>query len=179
MHNFLIYGLNIDHLSPNELYALYAFDTAPVKRVDGATAEPHAPPYAVWSLPIETRADKLGNPIIKISDYGASFVAAYTPNPELCMPTLYRPPEALFGEAIVLPFAADSASASTKPSASDRSSRPFPATPTTSSRISSAPSARRRGAGGTAGPTAASFLRRTASGGRAGSAGSTRRFGGR
>jgi hypothetical protein len=44
MHNLFIYGLNIDRLSPNELYSRYAFDTAPVRRVDGAAPEPHAPP---------------------------------------------------------------------------------------------------------------------------------------
>lgn len=106
MHNFFLYGLNIDHLSADELYTRYAFDTAPVRRLDGASPEPHAPPYAVWSMPIETPADELADPIAKISDYGTSFVVADTPEPELCTPTLYRPPEALFGDRIV-PFAAD------------------------------------------------------------------------
>ncbi|KAK4152905.1 protein kinase dsk1 [Chaetomidium leptoderma] len=105
MQNF-IYGLNIDHLSPDELYSRYHFDTAPVRRVNGAAPEPHAPPYAVWSMPIKTPADKLVDPIIKISDYGTSFVTADNPSPQLCTPTLYRPPEALFDDRII-PFAAD------------------------------------------------------------------------
>jgi hypothetical protein len=110
MHNFFIYGLNIDHLSPNELYTRYAFDTAPVRRVDGTPPSPHAPPYAVWSMPIPTPANTLLNPLIKISDYGTSFVAQSTgdkPSPPLCTPTLYQPPEALFGDDITAPLAAD------------------------------------------------------------------------
>jgi len=106
MHNFFIYGLNIDHLSRDELYSAHDFDTEPVQRVDGAAPEPHAPPYAVRSMPIPTPANKLVDPIVKISDYGTSFVTADNPSPELCTPTLYRPPEALFDDRIV-PLAAD------------------------------------------------------------------------
>ncbi|KAL2018690.1 hypothetical protein VTK56DRAFT_525 [Thermocarpiscus australiensis] len=107
MHNFFIYGLDIDHLSPDELYSRYALDTAPVRRGDGAAPEPHAPPYAVRSMPIKTPADKLVDPIIKISDYGTAYVPTTdNPDPQLYTPTLYQPPEALFGDRI-MPFAAD------------------------------------------------------------------------
>ncbi|KAK4040217.1 protein kinase dsk1 [Parachaetomium inaequale] len=112
IHNFLIYGRNIDHLSPDELYTRYAFNTAPVRRVDGAPPEPHAPPYAVYSMPIETPANELADPTIKISDYGTSFVTTTTDNnppPELCTPTLYLPPEVLFSDdrTVIMPLAAD------------------------------------------------------------------------
>lgn len=106
IHNFFIYGFNIDHLSPDEIRDHYSFNTSPVKRVDGASPEPHAPPYAVLPMPIKTPANKLIDPIIKISDYGTSFLVTNNPSPELYTPDLYRPPEALFEDQII-PFAAD------------------------------------------------------------------------
>jgi hypothetical protein len=111
MNNFLIYGLNIDHLTPDELYTRHTLATAPVRRVDGAAPEPHAPPYAVYSMPIPTPADDLVEPIIKISDYGTSFIVSTTDDPptELCTPTLYLPPEVLFSDdrTVSMPLAAD------------------------------------------------------------------------
>lgn len=45
-------------------------------------------------------ADKLVDPIIRISDYGTSFVVATEPSPELHTPALHLPPEAFFNEPI-------------------------------------------------------------------------------
>jgi hypothetical protein len=61
-------------------------------------------------MPIETRADKLVDPIIKISDYGTSFITTSpntNPPGHLHTPTLYQPPESLFGDVIADPLAAD------------------------------------------------------------------------
>ena len=106
MHNYLIYGFNVDNLSPDAIRDRYSLNTSPVKRVDGAPPEPHAPPYAVLPIPIKTPADTLVDPVIKISDYSTSFLVSNNPTPELCTPDLYRPPEALFNDHII-PFAAD------------------------------------------------------------------------
>ena len=90
MHNYLIYGFNVDHLSPDEIHDRYSLNTSPVRRVDGAPPEPHAPPYAVLPIPIKTPANKLVDPVIKISDYGTSFLVSNNkPAPELCTPDLY------------------------------------------------------------------------------------------
>jgi serine/threonine-protein kinase SRPK3 len=100
MRNFLLCGLGLDCFSPDELYKRYRLDKAPVTRVDGATVEPRAPPYAVYPMHIKMPADKLVDPIIRISDYGTSFVVATEPSPELHTPALYLPPEDFFNEPI-------------------------------------------------------------------------------
>ena len=100
MRNFLLCGPGLDSLSPEELYNRYRLDKVPVTRIDGAAAEPRAPPYAVYPIHIKMSADKLVDPIIRISDYGASFVVASDPSPELHTPALYLPPEYFFNEPI-------------------------------------------------------------------------------
>ncbi|KAI1195787.1 kinase domain-containing protein [Nemania serpens] len=100
LRNFLLCGPDLNHLSPDELYKRYRLDKAPVKRVDGAAVEPHAPPYAVYPMHIKMPADKLVDPIIKISDYGTSFTVVTETSPKLHTPALYLPPEDFFGEPI-------------------------------------------------------------------------------
>ncbi|KAL2018660.1 hypothetical protein VTK56DRAFT_495 [Thermocarpiscus australiensis] len=51
---------------------------------------------------IRTPANTLLDPIIRISDYGTSFVAATEQSPKLHTPALYLPPEAFFEEPITL-----------------------------------------------------------------------------
>jgi serine/threonine-protein kinase SRPK3 len=61
-------------------------------------------------MPIETPANTLIDPIVKISDYGTSFVITSpdnNPSPQLRTPTLYQPPEALFGDQTTAPLATD------------------------------------------------------------------------
>ncbi|OBU01581.1 hypothetical protein VE01_00323 [Pseudogymnoascus verrucosus] len=98
--NFLLRGPGLDSLSPDELYNRYRLDKAPVTRVDGAAVEPHAPPYAVYPVHIKMSADKLVDPIVRISDYGTSFAVATEPSPKLHTPALYLPPEDFFNEPI-------------------------------------------------------------------------------
>lgn len=100
MRNFLLRGPVLDCLGPDELYERYRLDKAPVSRVDGAVVEPRAPPYAVYPMHIKMPADKLVDPIIKISDYGTSFMLSTKTSPELHTPALYLPPEDFFGEPI-------------------------------------------------------------------------------
>jgi serine/threonine protein kinase len=105
MQNFLIYsaiGVEINHLSLEEIYKRYPLYKRPVRRVDGSPVEPHAPPYAIYPINISTPADTLTDPIIRITDYGTSFIAATEPNPELHTPMLYLPPEAFFNKPITL-----------------------------------------------------------------------------
>lgn len=102
MKNFLLYGPNLDNLSPDELYKRYRLDKVPITRVDGRPVEPHAPSYAVCPLHVKMAADKLVDPIVKISDYGTSFLSATEPSPELHTPPLFLPPEDFFNETITL-----------------------------------------------------------------------------
>ncbi|KAK4233741.1 protein kinase dsk1 [Achaetomium macrosporum] len=100
MRNFLIYNSNLGHLSPEELYTRYPLHQNPVTRTDGQAPEPHAPPQAVVPMWIKTRGDELVDPIVKISDYGTSFVATNRkPAPTLQTPALYLPPEGFFDES--------------------------------------------------------------------------------
>jgi serine/threonine protein kinase len=96
----LIYGPNIDRLSPDEIYKLCPVCKSPVKRVDGTPVEPHAPPYSVHPLRSHIPANRLIDPRVKISDYGTSFVVADKPSPKLHTPSLYLPPEDFFGEPV-------------------------------------------------------------------------------
>jgi serine/threonine-protein kinase SRPK3 len=98
--NFLLCGPDLDRLSSDELCNRYRLDKVPVTRVDGAAVEPHAPPYAVYPMHIKMSADKLMDSIVRISDYGTSFVVASEPSPELHTPALYLPPEDFFNEPI-------------------------------------------------------------------------------
>ncbi|KAK3386145.1 kinase-like domain-containing protein [Podospora didyma] len=100
IRNFLLSGPNLDSLSPEELYERYRLDKVPITRVDGEAIEPHAPAYAVYPLHIKMAADRLVDPIVRISDYGTSFVAAAEPSPELHTPALYLPPEDFFNEPV-------------------------------------------------------------------------------
>jgi serine/threonine protein kinase len=102
IRNLLIYGTDINHLDPPELYKRYRLDKTPIRRVDGAAVGPHAPPYAVYPLYIRTPANTLTDPIVRISDFGTSFVVAETPNPQLHTPEPYLPPEAFFNEPVTL-----------------------------------------------------------------------------
>ena len=79
--NFLLCGPDLDRLSSDELCNRYRLDKVPVTRVDGAAVEPHASPYAVYPMHIKMSADKLMDPIVRISDYGTSFVVASEPSP--------------------------------------------------------------------------------------------------
>ena len=102
MRNFLLSGPNLDSLGPDELYKRYRLDKAPVTRFDGVTVEPRAPPYAVYPMHIKMAADQLVDPIVRIYDYGTSFVVADELSPELHTPALYLPPEDFFHEPITL-----------------------------------------------------------------------------
>jgi serine/threonine protein kinase len=102
MRNLLINGPNIDHLSPNDIHKRYGVCKGPVRRVDGAAVAPHAPSYGVHPLHITTRANELVNPIVKITDYGTSFITTRKTSPKLYTPTLYLPPEAFFHEPVTL-----------------------------------------------------------------------------
>ncbi|KXX82331.1 Protein kinase dsk1 [Madurella mycetomatis] len=102
LRNILLRGPNYDGLSPEELYNRYRLDKTPVRRVDGAAVEPHAPPYAVYPMCIKMPADKLVDPVVLISDYGTSFLAAANTSPVLYTPALYLPPEDFFNEPITL-----------------------------------------------------------------------------
>lgn len=92
----------MDKLSPDELHRRYRLDTTPVTRVDGAPPGPHAPSYAVYPMDMNMAADKVVDPIVKISDYGTSFVLATERSPELHTPPLFLPPEDFFHEPITL-----------------------------------------------------------------------------
>ena len=93
--NFLLSGPNLDSLSPDEIHKRYRLDKAPITRFDGAAVEPRAPPYAVYSMHIKMSAEQLIDPIVRISDYGTSFVLAAGPSPQLHTPALYlSPPKA-------------------------------------------------------------------------------------
>lgn len=100
MRNFLLCGPSLDSLSPDELYKRYRLDKSPISRVDGVALGPHAPPFAVYPMHIKMPADKLVDPVVKISDYGTSFVVSAATFPELHTPALYLPPEDFFGEPI-------------------------------------------------------------------------------
>ncbi|KAI1122750.1 kinase domain-containing protein [Nemania abortiva] len=100
LRNFLLCGPDINHFSPSELYERYRLDKAPIRRFDGAALEPHAPPYAVYPMNTGMSADKVVDPIIKISDYGTSFIVSTETSPKLHTPALYLPPEDFFGEPI-------------------------------------------------------------------------------
>ncbi|KAI0096291.1 kinase domain-containing protein [Nemania sp. FL0031] len=100
LRNFLLRGPDLNNLSPSELHKRYGLEKIPVRRTDDAAPEPHAPPYAVYPIHIEMPANKLVDPIIRISDYGTSFIVSTETNPKLCTPALYLPPEDFFGEPI-------------------------------------------------------------------------------
>ncbi|KAI1109260.1 kinase domain-containing protein [Nemania sp. NC0429] len=100
LRNFLLRGPDLNHLSPTEISTRYRLDKTPVQRVDGAGAESHAPPYAVYPLYIAMPAKKLTDPIVTISDYGTSFIVSAETTPKLYTPALYLPPEEFFGEPI-------------------------------------------------------------------------------
>ncbi|KAK8115698.1 hypothetical protein PG984_012200 [Apiospora sp. TS-2023a] len=102
LRNFLLCGQDLDKFSPDELYERYRLDKVPVTRVDGAPVKPHAPSYAVYPMHIKTAADKLLDPIVKISDYGTSFFMETTRSPELHTPPLFLPPEHFFHEPVTL-----------------------------------------------------------------------------
>ncbi|KAK6844090.1 kinase domain-containing protein [Apiospora arundinis] len=102
LRNFLLRGQNIDNLRPDELYERYRLDKVPIRRVDGAPVEPHAPSYAVYPMHRNLAADKVLDPLITISDYGTSFFVATTHSPELHTPPLFLPPEDFFHEPITL-----------------------------------------------------------------------------
>ncbi|OAA37002.1 Protein kinase domain containing protein [Metarhizium rileyi] len=102
LRNILFRDPHIGELSPNLLYKSYRLDQAPISRVDGATVEPHAPPYAVYPMHMKMAADKLIDPLITISDYGTSFNLATERSPKLHTPPLFLPPEDFFLEPITL-----------------------------------------------------------------------------
>ncbi|KAL2263392.1 hypothetical protein VTK26DRAFT_7031 [Humicola hyalothermophila] len=102
LRNFLICGTDINHLDPPQLYRRYRLDKTPIRRVDGATVGPHAPPYAVYPLHIKTPANSLVDPVVRISDFGTSFIVAEEPNPKLHTPDPYLPPKTFFNEPITI-----------------------------------------------------------------------------
>lgn len=100
IRNFLLCGLSLDCFRPEDLYNRYRLDKVPITRFDGAAVEPRAPPHAAYPIHIKMPADKHLDPIVRISGYGTSFVAATEPSPELHTPALYLPPEAFFNKPI-------------------------------------------------------------------------------
>ena len=70
--------------------------------MDGAPLGPHAPTYAVYPMNTKVAADKLVDPLIKIYDYGTSFLPAIEPYPTLYTPPLFLPLEDFFNEPITL-----------------------------------------------------------------------------
>ncbi len=102
LRNILFRDSNLSRLRPDALFQSYRLDKAPIHRVDGATVEPHAPPYAVYPIHIKTAADKLRDPIITMSDYETSLNLATERSPKLYAPPLSLPPEDFFQEPITL-----------------------------------------------------------------------------
>jgi len=100
--NILLRGPNIDNLQPHELYKRFRLFKSPVRRVDGAPIDEHAPPYGLDAMQIIISADKLIDPIVTISDFGTSFDVATEPSPKLCTPPHFLPPEHYFKEQITL-----------------------------------------------------------------------------
>lgn len=105
MRNFLICDTAETEIYPlisNELYKRYPLSKKPIRTVDNAPVDQHAPPETIYPLYLPTPADKLIKPLIRISDYGTSFLAATESNPKLHTPALYLPPEAFFNEPATL-----------------------------------------------------------------------------
>lgn len=100
IRNFLLCGPDLECFSPEDLYQRYRLDKVLITRFDGTAVEPHALPHAIYPMHIKMPADKLLDPIVSVSDYGASFVVATEPSPELHTPALYLPPEDYFNESI-------------------------------------------------------------------------------
>ncbi|SMR62114.1 unnamed protein product [Zymoseptoria tritici ST99CH_1E4] len=100
LRNLLLRGPDLETLEPDMLYKQYRLDTVPIRRIDGAPAQPHAPLYAVYPLNNEIHADQIVDPEVQIIDYGTSFMWPADSTPELHSPALYLPPEDFFGEPI-------------------------------------------------------------------------------
>ncbi|KAJ6051001.1 kinase domain-containing protein [Penicillium canescens] len=108
LRNFLLRVPDFDSLSVDKLYKRFGKPyEVPIRRVDGKPGEPHAPPYAIYSMVLSMPANEVHNPEIIISDYGTSFIVADTPTPTLHTLALYSPPEDFFDEPIIQPTAAD------------------------------------------------------------------------
>ncbi|KFH45684.1 SRSF protein kinase-like protein [Hapsidospora chrysogenum ATCC 11550] len=102
LRNVLLHAPGLEKLSLDELYKLYPVYKAPITRMDGAPLGPHAPSYAVYPMNTKVAADKLVDPLIKICDYGTSFLPATEPSPTLHTPPLFLPPGDFFNEPITL-----------------------------------------------------------------------------
>lgn len=98
-------GPHFEQLAPDDLYKLYPLYKAPIVRMDGAPVEPHAPLHAVYPMNTRVAADRVVDPLVKIYDFGTSFLPATESSPQLLTPLLFLPPEDFFHEPIT--FAAD------------------------------------------------------------------------
>lgn len=58
--------------------------------------------HVLYAIHMKMAADKLVNPIVKLSDYGPSLLLATEHAPEIHTPPLSRPPEDFFQEPITL-----------------------------------------------------------------------------
>jgi serine/threonine protein kinase len=108
LRHFLLRIPNLDGQSTTELYERFGKPSeVPIRRVDGKSGEPHAPPLAIFPMALSIPANKEHSPEIIISDYGTSFNVSETPTPTLYTPALYSPPEDFLNEPINQPTAAD------------------------------------------------------------------------
>ncbi|KAM4058797.1 kinase [Hirsutella rhossiliensis] len=110
MRNILLRDseLSTCNMSSTDLYERFGEPrSVTVRRRDGGPVQPNAPPHAIFPMNHNIPGHRLQGPEILISDYGTSFLVKQTPSPTLYTPALYCPPEALFGDPILLPMAAD------------------------------------------------------------------------
>ncbi|KAH6646076.1 kinase-like domain-containing protein [Truncatella angustata] len=76
-------------------------DTAPMRRTDGASLEDHRPDYLVRnaSLKMSLRESLHSSPVVKIIDFGESYIDDHAPK-TLHTPLAMRAPETVFGDQI-------------------------------------------------------------------------------
>ncbi|KAI0906922.1 kinase-like domain-containing protein [Ustulina deusta] len=93
---------HVDSLNEQEFMdALGQPETGPMQRTDGAALEIHVPSYIVepTSFKVKEVLQSLRAPVIKIIDFGESFLPNQAPA-TLHTPLVVRAPEALFGDPI-------------------------------------------------------------------------------
>ncbi len=93
---------HVDSLNEQEFMdALGQPETGPMQRTDSAAIEIHVPSYIVepTSFKVKEVLQSLRAPVIKIIDFGESFLPNQAPA-KLHTPLVVRAPEALFGDPI-------------------------------------------------------------------------------
>ncbi|EDN04048.1 predicted protein [Histoplasma mississippiense (nom. inval.)] len=83
LRNFLLRVPSFDNLTTTELHEHHSKPyEIPTRRLDEKPSIPHAPPHVIYPMLWNIPANKVIDPEIIISDYGASFEGVYSPPEE-------------------------------------------------------------------------------------------------